>query len=311
MSILGNIFGPGTKQASVGSSFIVGRVTKVVYSSILANGQPDPDYTNPTDIGTIRFVNINSTEVSSATGPNSILAKPLNSSTTHLPLEGEYVYIIPGPSVNFNESFGKGTFYYLPPYNVWSSNHHNALPNLDEYANYIGGTQPTNAQVEAGQVTDTQPSDIKYPLGNGFNEKQNIKNLRPFVGDIITEGRWGNSIRFGSTLTSARGINTWSSVGEDGDPILIIRNGQGNQSNNIGFVPIVEDINRDDSSIYLTAGQVINIEDINVNFSLLSFGVGFQANTPTVSIQLDTPLTTNIGLSAEQQDLSQINAGVQ
>jgi hypothetical protein len=44
---------------------------------------------------------------------------------------------------------------------------------------------------------------------------------------------------------------------------------------------------------------------------LLSFGVGFQANTPTVSIQLDTPLTTNIGLSAEQQDLSQINAGVQ
>jgi hypothetical protein len=42
--------------------------------------------------------------------------------------------------------------------------------------------------------------------------------------------------------------------GTNGDPITILRNGQGNQTKE-GWIPIVEDINNDNSSIYLTSTQ--------------------------------------------------------
>jgi hypothetical protein len=73
------------------------------------------------------------------------------------------------------------------------------------------------------------------------------------------EGRWGNSIRFGSTARIQNDIfqNDWSSTGEDGEPITIIRNGQPEDASPTGYFPIVEDINRDLSSIYLTSNQSI------------------------------------------------------
>ena len=91
-----------------------------------------------------------------------------------------------------------------------------------------------------------------------------------YNGDILYEGRWGQSIRFGSTAKSKSRIqNNYSSAGNNGDPITIIRNGQGKQVDNLGWFPTVENINRDPSSIYLTAGQLIKIDDLS-NFSLKS-----------------------------------------
>jgi hypothetical protein len=83
--------------------------------------------------------------------------------------------------------------------------------------------------------------------------------LLPFEGDVIQEGRWGNSIRFGSTITnppSSTIINNWSETGKNGDPIVIIRNGQGSQTDE-GWLPITENVDNDDSSIYLTSTQKI------------------------------------------------------
>jgi len=105
-------------------------------------------------------------------------------------------------------------------------------------------------------------------LGRTFVERGNIHPLLPYEGDRILEGRWGNSIRFGSTVTGS--INTWSSTGTNGDPITILRNGQGNQTDE-GWIPTVEDINNDDSSIYLTSTQKIPLQsravEINQYFS--------------------------------------------
>ena len=74
-------------------------------------------------------------------------------------------------------------------------------------------------------------------------------------GDNILEGRLGNSIRLGST---SKPLNPWSQNGENSDPIIIIRNGQYNNINDETFNPNIEDINNDDSSIYLTSNQNIN-----------------------------------------------------
>jgi hypothetical protein len=74
------------------------------------------------------------------------------------------------------------------------------------------------------------------------------------------EGRYGNSIRLGSSnFKNNVGFNSWSSnIESNSQPITIIRNGQ-KQENKSGQEPIVEDINNDLSSIYLTTNQKINL----------------------------------------------------
>ena len=73
------------------------------------------------------------------------------------------------------------------------------------------------------------------------------------------EGRFGQSLRLGTTSKSKSIYkNSWSTVGNEGDPITILRNGQPLKSSDKGWVPIVEDINKDLSSIYLTSYQKLN-----------------------------------------------------
>ena len=76
---------------------------------------------------------------------------------------------------------------------------------------------------------------------------------------MILEGRFGNSIRFGSTNISNEisNPNGWSDLGNTGDPITIIRNGQSSKLDDKGWLPTTENINEDASSIYLTSNQRI------------------------------------------------------
>ena len=96
-------------------------------------------------------------------------------------------------------------------------------------------------------------------MGGTFEERSNIHPLLAFAGDIITEGRWGNSIRLGSTAKTDSPLynNNWSNTGENGNPITIIRNGQPTDASDEGYLPTIEDINKDLSSIYLTSNQTI------------------------------------------------------
>jgi hypothetical protein len=89
----------------------------------------------------------------------------------------------------------------------------------------------------------------------------------PYMGDSLLEGRHGQSIRFGSTAKSKSEINNnWSSNGTNGDPITILRNGQPTKVSNEGWIPIVENISQDLSSIYLTSYQKIPFSIANENF---------------------------------------------
>ena len=85
----------------------------------------------------------------------------------------------------------------------------------------------------------------------------------PYMGDVLMEGRHGQSLRFGSTAKSQSSIqNQWSAAGMNGDPITILRNGQPNQVDDMGWIPINESIRNDLSSIYLTSTQ--KLEDFKV-----------------------------------------------
>jgi hypothetical protein len=203
-------------------------------------------------IGTIFFQGINSSDNTEAI-KSFPSAKPLFPNIKNYPLKNEIVFIIALPNPDSQTYSSETSYYYFQPINIWNSVHHNALPDPSK----LDPNQPQDyEQVEGGAVRKVEDGSTEITLGDTFEERLDIKNLQPFEGDVIHEGRWGNSIRFGSTV---KGETNWSATGENGDPITTIRNGQHDDGKD-PWIPQVEDINKDKSSVYLTSTQAIPIE---------------------------------------------------
>lgn len=270
---------------SKSSPFIIGRVKKIVLGKEMADGINDPDYESPKDLGKIRYeilyTNINISRSEEITQP----AYPLFSFIRQYPLQSEIVMIVPGPSADLNDGAGRQDYFYFPPYALWNSTNHNSFPNLAEYSKFLASYY--NSKEYDNQLNEDEDTP-DFPLGLTFSENKNIRSLRPFEGDVILESRFGQSIRFGSTVVGSKNLNKWSNSEEPGQPITIIRNGQGEQSNKDYFEPVVEDINIDDSSIWLTSGHQIHIQDVN-QYPFKSFGANIVKNSNVTKIfKIDT-----------------------
>ena len=210
--------------------------------------------------------------VNSPTNPGNFYstASPLNPNSKTFPLINEIVYIISLPSTEIGVSNSKVKKYYLNTISLWNHPHHNGYP-LN--SNSLPPTQKKDyEQTQAGSVRRVTDQSTEIFLGNTFKERSNIHPILPFEGDVIHEGRWGNSIRLGSTVKNTN--NNWSLTGTNGDPITIIRNGQGSQSEE-GWIPIVENINNSDSSVYLTSAQQIPLDASSISY------VSYLNNPPT------------------------------
>lgn len=179
-------------------------------------------------------------------------ARPLSSNIKYYPLINELVYVFRFPSNEIGKNTALKQTYYADIISLWNHPHHNAYPDTP---NALPPSQDKDyTETVAGSFRRVTDQSTEINLGATFKERDNIHPLTPFEGDFITEGRWGNSIRLGSTVNGAN--NNWSLTGNSGDPIIILRNGQGEQ-NNDGWVHITEDINNDESSIYLTSTQQV------------------------------------------------------
>jgi hypothetical protein len=201
--------------------------------------------------------------------PNLPTARPIMGNSKRLPLINEIVYIIGLPDTHIDTLSSNKVAYYIDVVSLWNHPHHNAYPTAP---NELPSSQQKDyVQTQAGNVRRVTDQSTEIFLGKTFKERSNIHPLLPFEGDIMYEGRWGNSIRIGSTVQGT--INNWSTVGTNGDPILIIRNGQGTQ-NEEGWVPTVEDINNDESSIYATSTQKIPLKASSTNY------FSYKSNTP-------------------------------
>ena len=177
------------------------------------------------------------------------IAYPLYPNIKNYPLLEEITYVISLPNTGIGENNSSEKTYYMNVA-VWNHPHHNAYPTK---SNIVQSSQNKSYdQTQAGSSKNISNEPVKTFLGKTFKERANIHPLLPFEGDIIYEGRWGNSIRLGSTVKDTP--NNWSSIGENGDPITIIKNDQGTQTNE-GWIPTTENINNDNSSIYLTSTQ--------------------------------------------------------
>jgi len=301
-SYIGSII--GDSSAVGGNAFMLARVTHVVQGPyFVGTTDRDPYYKDPTSLGEITYQVLSSPQDRTLESAGNPTAKPLFFGFKQYPLEGELVYILAGPSVDMNESRGARSYFYFPPYNLWGASHHNAFPDLGDYQQYVSiiNRSYQNSSNNNQAVNLTASGSLNFPLGPNFPEKNNIKSLRQFTGDVTLEGRWGNSIRLGSTTFGTGKENNWSEDSEFGNPITIIRNGQGRPSDNIPWFPTVENINRDPSSIYLTQGQKIVIDDIQKNFSLASLGLKLES-TQTVAVPIQQQLTSTDTISAADQD---------
>tara|TARA_R110000787_G_scaffold30593_1_gene81932 strand:+ start:763 stop:2328 length:1566 start_codon:yes stop_codon:yes gene_type:complete len=212
------------------------------------------------------------------------VAKPLFPFLKYYPLINEIVPIITLTGKDYMDNRNEGeTNYYFPPINLWNHPHHNTLPALSNYISNdkLGEIRKNEDYAQAGLLRRTTDGELDYevPLGDYFNEQLNIKPLRPYEGDHIVEGRFGNSLRFGATARSktipVSQSNNWSAgaKGNIGDPITILRNGQAEGLDEMGWVPTVEDINLDASSIYLTSNQKLDNLTIAAPDCWYSFGL--------------------------------------
>ena len=292
---LGRSLGSG-KSSNTGAPFYIGRVKSIVLNPYIDNTKtPNPDYKTAADIGKIRFDRIYSSVTSTKTGNENDFAYPMFSFIKQYPLIGEIVAIFFGPSEGLNDSKDSQKLFYMPAYALWSGVNHNVMPNMLEYSQFLSQYVK---QPDYGGSSGTPP---ELPKGYTFTESDSVRPLTNFEGDSIVEGRYGQSIRFGSTVTGFKGYNPWSNTGANGSPITIIRNGQGAVTNPVDkFATTVEDINTDKASIYMTSGQTIVLEDLN-NFPLNSY-TKFVASTEIVSTPkiFEKPTSQDYSSAADQ-----------
>lgn len=195
-------------------------------------------------IGTIFYDFFENPTTSNSSG---LKAKPFFSNYKIFPLKNEIVFIIASPNYNSQTLTNSIDYYYITPINLWNSSHHNALPNPITFQ--LENSKSYN-DIESGNIKNTSKGNPNVNLGDTFKENSKIRPLLPFEGDVIHEGRWGHSVRFGSTI--------------EGDPIMIIRNKTYNVKEDLDF--ILEDINKDGSSIYCSSNFEVPLEPSSENY---------------------------------------------
>jgi hypothetical protein len=174
------------------------------------------------------------------------IVRPGTANIKQIPLVGEIVLIYRTFNQASDSTQKRESWYYLQTLNINSSTNANLLPGLS------GGKTQT-------EIDNTKP-------GKTFQLKT-VSPLQPYEGDVIIEGRNGNSIRFSNTIStggsyykSALWNGTVSTESTATDPIIILSNGRKNLTDR-KFV--TEDIQTDASSLYLTSTQKLTNFKLN------------------------------------------------
>ena len=170
-------------------------------------------------------------------------ADPIDNTVQSYPLVGELVVL----------HKIRGNFFYTKKVPLARRIQENAMLNLNSALQ----DRSSNTLSKAIQQQSELTADA-HKFGQYFKPDSRVRQLKHFEGDTIFQGRMGQSIRFGSSQLdpSSDGLA----------PNVIIRAGQGKDvearqvSIDTIFGLIVEDINKDVSSIWLVSDQVVPLE---------------------------------------------------
>ena len=287
--------GGGSSQ----NTFFFARVNDILMSTKTKTNNFFNDAGGWAGLGSIKFTQLGTTTDND--NPSLLIAKPLFTNISQYPILEEIVVILQAPSNGLNSDPQAKTYYYLTTVGLWNSVHHNIFPDIPHFNKKINKKNNNSIQqVEEGSTTSTSPNTEVLNFGNSFKEKDDIRKLLPEEGDILVEGRWGQSIRFSSTTAKKLPTNSWSAQGELGSPITIIRNGQSKEKNTSApWVPIYEDINNDGSSIYMSSGQDVPLELASKNLKSFDVTVGAAFNS---ALQIPDPYFPSPNTSPKKLD---------
>ena len=193
---------------------------------------------------------------------NIIQARALDANVKNIPIAGEIVLLMKAPTA-YNSALGTSQeYYYTNPISIQSSVHHNGLPGATEYLpdkTPRNTSSRQNAQDGVSNKTK-QRLQVSTTIDSTFPERLDVYPVQPYSGDIILEGRWGQSIRFGSTVDERREYpvkpNWKIGLGDTGNPILVISNGTNPEKKPFNEF-VLEHPDQDDSSVWMTSGQEV------------------------------------------------------
>ena len=191
-----------------------------------------------------------------------IQARALDANLKNIPIAGEVVLLMKAPTAYNSALKTSQEYYYTNPVSVQSSVHHNGLPGITEYLpdkTTNNGNSRRNAQ-DGVPIKKSDRLQVKTTIDPTFPERLDIYPIQPYSGDIILEGRWGQSIRFGSTVDERREYPvkpSWKKgLGDTGNPILVISNGTNPEKKPFNEF-VLENPDQDDSSVWMTSGQEV------------------------------------------------------
>jgi hypothetical protein len=195
-----------------------------------------------------------------------------------IPLIGEQVVIMSAPVHDHSARPIKNNhMLYFSPYNATDDLVLHQFTKLWLRSNHVKGGSGGGSR-----LADKEKPGYTFPK----NPKK-TNNIQPFEGDDLMEGRFGQSIRFSSTIEGDTSVYSkkpsWKG-GSNGDPIMVIRIKKPTTPGNYRYdfekntnpktnQYSIEDIAKDESSIYLTSTQKIP-----------DFKAGFTKNKDAVQI---------------------------
>ena len=201
----------------------------------------------------------------SQTAYDVLHARALDANIKNIPIQGEIVLVTKGPTAYASAAGTSQEYYYTNPVSIQSSVHHNGLPGLSYMLEDTSPRSPRSRESSQDGITNQVKDrlDVDKTIDAAYPERFDVYPIQPYSGDIIFEGRWGHSIRFGSTVDERRlypQVPTWKKgLGETGNPILIISNGTNPTAKPFNEF-ILENPDEDDSTIWMTSGQYLKFK---------------------------------------------------
>jgi len=246
---------------------------------------------------------------------NVIVAKPLDVNIKNIPISGEIVMIMRAPNAYNSPGRNSSDYYYTNAVSLQGSVHHNGLPGMTEFIPLKNtSNQETRTNAEDGiTVNSSELEEVTSTIDQFFPERLDVYPLQPYPGDILIEGRFGQSIRLGSTINEDTRYPLspyWKDgTGASGNPIIIISNGTNPKRGMPYNSFILENIDEDDSGIWLTSGQSVSftpgskffssIQDKGVDLYRRNGYAGNQAIIASDRIILNARKQELIGFSSE------------
>ena len=169
-------------------------------------------------------------------------ANPIDSNIQEYPLKNEIVMVFAS----------LGQLYYTRKIGISRKPTENSWKELSLTVKGSSSTEKTIDVRTASAQGKLSPEVDSRLLGRQFIENPNVKPLKHFEGDIILQGRFGNSIRLGSNYSETTQVqigrpNILFSIGRDKNQTSV--------DTEVGLV--LENINQDESSIWMVSDQTV------------------------------------------------------